>query len=191
MLITTLFPLFISLPVTTDVQNPRVRYINTNLNLSCNFAEGSTAEGCFFNFTGLSKEQSFFVNRTGDSLVVSACAVAGAVADNVDFTWSAFDDGGDIPIAVTLVPVDSQDQDNFECIPMAPGRCMQSMFIQACRYMASLPSKITVEVKCKVVQVQIAEGQCHIFRKCKFQDCCYGNNNSIGYLLYRVLATLH
>jgi len=169
--------LFISLPVTTDVQNPRVRYINTNLNLSCNFAEGSTAEGCFFNFTGLSKEQSFFVNRTGDSLVVSACAVAGAVADNVDFTWSAFDDGGDIPIAVTLVPVDSQNQVNFECIPVAPGRCTQSMFIQACRYMASLPSKITVEVKCKVVQVQIAEGQCHIFSKCKFQDCCYGNNN--------------
>ena len=108
-----------------------MRYVNTNLNLSCNFAEGSTAEGCLFNFTGVSTEQSFFVNRTGDSLVASSCAVAEAVDDNVDFMWSAFDDGGDIPIAVTLVPVDSQNQVNFECIPMAPGRCMQSTFMHA------------------------------------------------------------
>ena len=76
----------------------------------------------FKHISSIPQSFALFVKRTGDSSVASACAVAEAVADNVDFTWSAFDDGGDIPIAVTLIPVDSQDQDNFECIPMAPGR---------------------------------------------------------------------
>ena len=104
------------LPVTTDVQNPRVRYVGANLNLSltCDFAEGSTAEGCYFNFTGVTTQQSFFVNRSKNSseAYASSCHMANAVADNTDFVWSAFDDIGGVSIPVNLTEV---DEDDFKC----------------------------------------------------------------------------
>ena len=119
-------PLFI-LPVTTDVQNPSVRYVNNSVNLTCEFAEGSTAEGCLFNFTGVTTQQSFFVNRSGDSPVASTCAIARAFANNTDYTWSAFDDIGGVPVTVELIAVDSQDEDNFTCLLLLPGRHIHSL----------------------------------------------------------------
>ena len=102
------------LPVTTDVQNARVRYVGTNLHLTCDFAEGSTAEGCYFNFTGVTTQQSFFVSRSENSSEVSSCAMANAVANNTDFLWSAFDDIGGVSIPVNLTEA---DEDDFECGP--------------------------------------------------------------------------
>lgn len=103
------------LQVTTDVQNPQVRYVGTNVNLTCEFAEGSTAEGCFFNFTGYNSEpQTFFVKKSGNSSA-SACAMANAAADDKNYMWSAFDNIGGVAITVELIPVDSWDEDNFTC----------------------------------------------------------------------------
>ena len=102
--------------VTTDVQTAWVRYVGAKVNLICDFAEGSTAEGCFFNFTGMSTHQSFLVNKSVNSSVASSCAVAFAVADNADFAWSASGTIGGVSIMVELIPV---DEDNFEC---GPGR---------------------------------------------------------------------
>ena len=109
--------------VTTDVQNPRVRYVGFNVNLTCEFAEGSTAEVCFFNFTGMTAQQTFLVNRAVNTSVASSCAMTDAVADNVDFGWSAFDNIAGIPITVELIPV---DEDHFEC---GPGRHYISLVI--------------------------------------------------------------
>ena len=107
--------LILPLPVTTDVQNPRVKYVGESLNLTCDFAEGSTAEGCFFNFTGVNTEsQTFFVKRSGNSSVAWSCAMADADADDLNYMWSAFDDIEGVPITVELN--DSQDQDNFKCL---------------------------------------------------------------------------
>ena len=100
-----------------------MRYVGFNLNLICDFAEGSTAEVCFFKFTGMNAQESFLVNRSGNSSVASSCAEAEAVADNVDFVWSAFDNIGGVPIMVELIPV---DEDNFEC---GPGRHYNSLLI--------------------------------------------------------------
>ena len=90
-----------------------MRYVGVGVNLSCDFAEGSTAEGCFFNFTGITTVQTFFVNRSGNSSVATTCAVTYAAADDKNFVWSAFDDIGGVSITVELIPVDSQDEDNF------------------------------------------------------------------------------
>lgn len=57
--------------------------------------------------------------------MASSCAVANAVADNLDFMWSAFDDGGGVPIAVALMPVDRRNQDNFECLLILSGKHME------------------------------------------------------------------
>ena len=116
------------LPVTTDVQNPSVRYVNNSVNLTCEFAEGSTAEGCLFNFTGVTTQQPFFVNRSGDSPVASRCAIARAFANNTDYTWNAFDDIGGTPVTVELIAVDSQDENNFTCLSLLSGRHMHSLF---------------------------------------------------------------
>ena len=109
--------LVLPLKVTTDVQNPQVRYVGDNFNLTCEFAEGSTAEGCFFNFTGIIYgAQTFFVNRSGNSSVATTCAMADAtVADDKNYMWSAFDDIGGVPITVELIPFDSRDENNFTC----------------------------------------------------------------------------
>ena len=126
--VTTADYVVLLLSVTTDVQNPRVRYVGTNLNLSltCDFAEKSTAEGCLFNFTGINTEpQSFLVNRVGDSPMASACTMANAVANNMNYMWSAFDAIRGVPITVELIAVDNQD--NFECLPMRPGIGMHSL----------------------------------------------------------------
>ena len=105
----------LTLSVTTDVQNPRVKYVGAFLNLTCEFAEGSTAEVCFFNFTGInSGPTTFVVNRTGNSSMASSCAMANTTADDNNYMWSAFDDIGGVPVTVELI--DSQDQDNFECM---------------------------------------------------------------------------
>ena len=109
-----LYTVTLPLPVTTDVQNPSVRYVNYSVNLTCEFAKGSAAEGCLFNFTGATTQQSFFVNRNGDSPVASTCAIARAFANNTDYTWSASDIIGGVPIMVELSLV---DEDNFECAP--------------------------------------------------------------------------
>ena len=93
-----------------------MRYFGFNLNLTCDFAEGSTAEVCFFNFTGMTAKQTFLVNRAVNSSVASSCAMADAVADIADFEWSAFDNIAGVPITVELIPV---DEDHFEC---GPGR---------------------------------------------------------------------
>lgn len=114
------------LPVTTDVQNPRVRYVGTNFNLTCDFAEGSTAEGCFFNFTGVKTEpQTFFVNRIGNSSVATNCTEAETAADDKNYNWSAFDDIGGVSITVKLIPVDSWDEDNFTCQPGMQHMCIE------------------------------------------------------------------
>ena len=113
---------YLALPllVTTDVQSPQVRYVGANFNLTCEFAEGSTAELCFFNFTGINTEpHTFLVNRAVNSSVASSCAEADAVADDMNYMWSAFDDIGGVPLTVELIAVDSQD--NFECLPIQPG----------------------------------------------------------------------
>ena len=109
------------------MQNPSVRYVNNSVNLTCEFAEGSTAEGCLFNLTGVTTQQSFFVNRSGDSPVASTCAIARAFANNTDYTWSAFDDIGGVPVTVELIAVDSQDEDNFTCLLLLPGRHIHSL----------------------------------------------------------------
>ena len=110
------------LSVNTGVQNLRVKYIGAFLNLTCEFAEGSTAEVCFFNFTGINTEpQTFLVNRAVISSVASSCAMADAVADDKNYIWSAFDDIGGVPVTVELIAVDSQDEHSFECLPMQPG----------------------------------------------------------------------
>ena len=96
------------MPVTTDVQNPRVGYLNNSVNLTCEFAEGSTAVGCIFSFTGVTTQQIFVVNRSGDSPVASTCAIARAFANNADYTWSAYDDIGGVPVTVELIAVDNQ-----------------------------------------------------------------------------------
>ena len=59
------------------------------------------------------------MNRNRDSPVASTCEIAKAFANNADYTWSAFDDIGGVPIAVELIAVDSQD--NFECLPFLSG----------------------------------------------------------------------
>ena len=106
------------LQVTTDVQNPQVRYAGANFNLTCEFAEGSTAEGCFFNFTGIKTEaKTFFVNRSGNSSVATTCAMSDTAADDMNYMWTAFDDIGGVPITVELIPIDSWDEDNFTCRP--------------------------------------------------------------------------
>ena len=112
------------LSVTTDVQNPRVRYLNNTINLTCEFAEGSTAEGCLFNFTGVTTHEIFVVNRSGDSTAASTCTISKAFANNTDYMWSAFDFNGGVPIKVELIAVDSQDDDNFTCLQMLPGMHM-------------------------------------------------------------------
>ena len=118
--------LVLSLQVTTDVQSPQVRYVGANFNLTCEFADGSTAEACFFNFTGIKTEaQTFFVNRSENSSVATTCAMSDAAADDKNYMWSAFDDIGGVPITVELIPVDSRDEDNFTC---QPG--MQRMWVE-------------------------------------------------------------
>ena len=110
--------IFLPLQVTTDVQNPKVRFIGANVNLTCDFAEGSTADGCFFNFTGYNTDlepQSFFINRSGNSSVATTCDVADAPADDKNYEWSAFDDIGGVPITVELIPVGIWEEDNFTC----------------------------------------------------------------------------
>lgn len=114
-------------PVTTDVQNPSVRYVNNSVNLTCEFAEGSTAEGCIFNFTGVTSQQSFFVNRSEDSDVASRCEITRAFANNTDYIWSVFDNAGEVPVTVELIAVDSQDENNFTCLLLLSGRHMQSL----------------------------------------------------------------
>ena len=109
-----LYTVTLTLPVTTDVQNPSVRYVNNSVNLTCVFAEGSTAEGCLFNFTGpgINTQQSFFVNRSGDSSIATSCESTREFANNTDYMWSASDTTGGISIVVELILV---DEDNFEC----------------------------------------------------------------------------
>ena len=71
------------------------------LNLTCEFAEGSTAELCFFNFTGINTEpQTFLVNRTVNSSDALSCAMANAVVDEMDYMWNAFDEIGGISVTV-------------------------------------------------------------------------------------------
>ena len=109
------------------MQNPSVRYVNNSVNLTCEFAEGSTAEGCIFNFTGVTSQQSFFVNRSGDSDVASRCEITRAFANNTDYIWNAFDNVGEVPVTVELIAVDSQDENNFTCLLLLSGRHMQSL----------------------------------------------------------------
>ena len=114
------------LQVTTDVQNPQVRYVGTNVNLTCEFAEGSTAEGCFFNFTGVNtKSKTFFVNRSGNSSVATTCAMANPTADDMNYMWSAFDDTEGVAITVEVIPIDSWDEDNFTCRPGMQHMCIE------------------------------------------------------------------
>ena len=100
-----------------------MKYVGTNHNLSltCEFAEGSTAESCLFNFTGVTtqRSQTFMVYKFGDSPIATTCAVANATAGDMNYMWSAFDDIGGVPITVKLIPVDSQD--NFECLSLPTG----------------------------------------------------------------------
>ena len=98
-----------------------MRYLNNSVNLTCEFAEGSTAVGCIFSFTGVTEQEIFVVNRSGDSLMATSCAMASAFANNTDYTWSAFDDIGGVPITVQLIAVNSHDADNFECLPFLSG----------------------------------------------------------------------
>ena len=49
--------------------------------------------------------------------------IARAFVNNADYTWSAFDDIGGVPIAVKLIAVDSQD--NFECLSVMGSVCKQ------------------------------------------------------------------
>ena len=56
------------------------------LSLTCEFAEGSTAELCFFNFTGINTEPpTFLVNRTVNSSDALSCAMANAVVDKMNY----------------------------------------------------------------------------------------------------------
>ena len=102
-----------------------MKYVGAFLNLTCEFAGGSTAEVCIFNFTGINKEpQTILVNRTVNSSVATTCAMANAAADDKNYMWSAFDDIGGVSVTVELIAVDSQDEDNFTCLPMQPGMGM-------------------------------------------------------------------
>ena len=82
---------------------------------------------CIFNFTGVTSQQSFFVNRSGDSDVASRCEITRAFANNTDYIWSAFDNVGEVPVTVELIAVDSQDENNFTCLLLLSGRHMQSL----------------------------------------------------------------
>ena len=88
---------------------------------------GRRQKGASLTSQGVTTEQSFYVNRSADSPVASTCAIARAFANNTDYMWSAYDDMGGVPVTVELIAVDSQDEDNFTCLSLLPGRHIHSL----------------------------------------------------------------